>query len=57
MELLIRDYTNCKRDDLSDVQLRIVSLRELLDELQRVRGDTSHKIAVYAIEECLLDWS
>ena len=56
-EFLIKDYSECEGRDLSDVKLRIVGLKELLDEIDDAREDKSRKIVVYAIEDCLLDWS
>ena len=54
-EFIIYDHTNCENVD--DREIRVVSLRELLDELTKAKEDDTIKIAVYEIGDCLLDWS
>lgn len=56
-EFLIYDYTNCEDLSLDDYKIRVVSLRELFDEIDKARDDPKIKIAVYEIGKCLLDWS
>lgn len=53
MEFLIYDYTDCE----DDPRIRVVDAKELFDILDKARKDDEVKIAVYAIGECLLDWS
>ncbi len=48
---LIKDYTG------GDEVVRLVTTPELLEELERCRLDETHKIAVYEVGKCVLDWS
>ena len=54
-EFLVRDYTNCK--DPKDHKIRVVSLKELFDEIDAAKMDVSIEIIVHEIGDCLLDWS
>jgi hypothetical protein len=57
-KLLIIDHSdppNC--EGRKKPVLRLITIEELLDEIQCTRHDMTHKIAIYAIGECLLDWS
>jgi len=57
MEFLLEDYSNCKEDDFSDVQVRLVNLEEMFEEITKAHNDKTRKIAIYPLGKCLLDWT
>lgn len=56
-KFVVFDYTKCEAGHLGNREVRIASLKELGEELDKAKADDEIRIAIYEIGDCLIDWS